>query len=96
MGARIPLKMSNFVMSNYYSLGYLKYQLMIYLVFSNTRSYGPLSGPTSSSSGGLWPLSEGLFCPSGKKIQYYAVFANFRPFLVSSSNLGLLEISLVN
>ena len=99
MGARIPIKISNFVMSNYNSLGYLRYQLMIYLVFSNTRSYGPLCGPTSSScslAAGLWPSARGIFCPLGKKRLFYAVLANFRPFLVSSSNLGLLEITLVN
>ena len=69
MGARIPIE-SNFVMSNYNSLGYLRYQLMIYLVFSNTRSYGPLCGPTSSScslAAGLWPSARGIFGPLGKK-----------------------------
>ena len=53
-----------------------------------TRRYGPLCGPTSSSCGGLRPSSEGFFCPSGKKRPYYAVLANFRPSLVSSSDLS--------
>ena len=54
----------------------------------NTRRYGPLRGPTSSSGGGLRPSVEGFFCPSGQKIPYYAVLANFRPSLVSSSTLS--------
>ena len=37
-----------------------------------TRRYGSLHGPTSSSCGGLRPSAEDLFCPSGKKTNYYA------------------------
>ena len=53
-----------------------------------TTRYGPLSRPTSSSYGGLRPSAESFLGPSGKIRPYYAVLANFRPFLVSSSNLG--------
>ena len=37
------------------------------LGFTSNRRYGPIRGPTSSSFGGLWPLAECFFCPSGKK-----------------------------
>ena len=50
---------------------------------ADTRRYGPLRGPTSSSCGGLR-----LFCPSGKKRAYYAALAHFWHVLVSNSNLG--------
>ena len=63
--------------------------------FLNTRRYGPLFGPTSSSCEWLQPR---LFLPSGKKRAYYARFffvANFRPFgcsvvtlIIFSSNLN--------
>ena len=53
-----------------------------------TRRYGTLRRPTSSSCGGLRPSAEGFFGPSGKKRPYYTVLANFRPSLVSSSNLS--------
>ena len=61
---------------------------------TNTSRYGPLrasSGPTSSSCGGLRPSAEGFFCPLGQKKAYYAVLANFRPFLVFSSNLSTIQ-----
>ena len=45
-----------------------------------TRRYGPLRGPTSSSCGGLWPSAL-----RAKKRAYYAVLANFKPFLVETS-----------
>ena len=37
-----------------------------FLLF-RTKKYSPLCGPTSSSCGRLWPLSEGFFYPLGKK-----------------------------
>ena len=48
--------------------------------FRITRRYGPLCGPTSSSCGGLQPFTKGLFCPSGKKTNYYAFLTNLRQF----------------
>ena len=65
---------------------YQRPKMYISCLFTETRRYGPLRGPTSSF--GLWPLAEGSFCPSGKKRPYYPVLANFRPSLVSSSNLS--------
>ena len=44
-----------------------------------TRRYGPLRGPTSSSCGGLHPSSEAFFALLEKRT-YYAVLAHFRPF----------------
>ena len=56
--------------------------------FPKTRRYGPLSGATSSSCGGLRPLTEAFFALHAKKRAYYAVLAHFWQFLVSNSNLG--------
>ena len=41
----------------------------------NTRRYGMLRGPTSSSCGGLWPRLSLPF--GGKKIAFYAVLVHF-------------------
>ena len=54
----------------------------------NTRIYGPLRGPTSSSCGGLQSSADVFFVPSCKKRAFFSVLAHFRPFLVSSCNLG--------
>ena len=43
--------------------------------FINTRGYSP-------------PSAESFICPLGKKRPNFAVLANFRPFLVSGSNLS--------
>ena len=48
-----------------------------FVLLRNTRRYSPLSGPTSSSCGGLRPLAK-VFLPYGqKKRAYYAVLAHF-------------------
>ena len=36
-------------------------------------------------------FGRGFFCPSGKKLAFYAVFAYFRPILVFGSNLSGLK-----
>ena len=44
--------------------------------FIMTRRYGPLSGPTSSSCGGLRPLAEAFFAKAFReKRVYYSVLA---------------------
>ena len=55
-------------------------------IFKETKRYGPLHRPTSSSCGGLRPAAKAFF--RAKKRAYYAVLAHFRPFSMSSSNLG--------
>ena len=57
-----------------------------------TRRYGLLREPTSSSCGGLRPLSEVFFCPLGKKTNYYAFWANFRQFWFPVETLVTLKI----
>ena len=56
--------------------------------YIDTRRYGPLRGPTSSSCGGLRPSAEAFFALRAKKKLTFAVLAHFWHFLVSSSNLG--------
>ena len=50
------------------------------LILRRTRRYGPLRGPTSSSCGGLWPLAEAFFCPSGQKKSLLCCFGPFLAF----------------
>ena len=56
-------------------------------VFTQTRRYGPLRGPTSRASRAL-AFSRGFFCPSGIKRDCYSALAHFPQMLVSSSNLS--------
>ena len=81
--AWMPVSVSWLQGSFSWVLGRLAWKLKS--IFSTTRRYGPLRGPTSSSCGGLRPR---LFLPFGQKRAYYAVLAHFWHFLVSSSNLG--------
>ena len=78
--------------SEYTFLGKMTFSSLVIILITiviATRRYGPLCGPTSSSCGGLRPSTKVFFGPLGKKKPYYAVLANFRPFLVSGSNLGI-------
>ena len=63
----------------------LYYNLLCYLLYyileDTSRYAGLLLAPAEG-------FGRGFFCPLGKKRAYYAVLAHFRPFLVSSSNLG--------
>ena len=74
--------------------GYFALELFYHLCFfcqnlNPTKRYGPLHGPSSSSCGGLLPRA---FLPFGQKnINFHAVFAYFRPFLVFSSNHSNFE-----
>ena len=62
----------------------VKHKLLpFYKVLEDTARYvGLLLAPAEGFGGG-----QGFFCPSGKKIIFYDVFAFFRPFLGFSSNL---------
>ena len=54
----------------------------------NTRRYGPLRRPTSSSCGGLRTSAKVFFCPAGKKKKLSCFFGKFLAILVSSSKLS--------
>ena len=63
-----------------------------------TRRYGPLRGPTSSSCGGLWPLAKAFFALRPKKQlikMFWPVFGDFWCSVVNfetfSSNLSRFE-----
>ena len=48
--------------------------------FNNTRRYGPLRGPTSSSCGGLGPSAEAVFALRAKIgliMLFWLIFVNF-------------------
>ena len=51
-----------------------------YCILLNTRRYGPLRGPTSSSCGWLWPLAEAFFALREKKeliMLFWPIFGIF-------------------
>ena len=67
-------------------------------VFILTKRYGPLRGPTSSSSGGHQPLADAFFALLAKKeliMLFWPIFGNFWCPVVTlvtfSSNLGNFE-----
>ena len=61
----------------------------------NTRRYGPLRGPTSSSYKGLLPSAEGFFCPLGKKNLIMLFLPIFGIFWCPVVTLVLLVVTLV-
>ena len=46
------------------------------LVFTSTRRYGPLRGPTSSSCGELWPSAEAFLALRARK-ELFMLFCTF-------------------
>ena len=60
-------------------------QTYIYFFFISIEDTARYAGLFLAPGEGF---GRGFFCPSRKKRAYYAALANFRPFLLSSSNLG--------
>ena len=70
----------------------------VFKELKDTRRYGPLRGPISSSCEGLWASAEAFFAFRAKKRAYYAVLAHLCNFwcqvvtlVTFSSNLSNFE-----
>ena len=70
-------------------------KLKLKTILVNTRRYGPLRGPTSSSCGGLWPSAEAFFALHAVIMLFWPIFGNFWCPVVTlvtlSSNICIFE-----